>query len=259
MSSAFATEIAWRIVLVVRAAPGIELGAQGPGEQNRIGLADDDPAADVAQAEILEGRLAEQDAAALPESSEPVRDRRRLVRPGGDDAGDEPGLDDEARALVSQRDARRRLGGGRLGIGDVRLDVQHVEHASGADERARDLVHRLRGSSQRDDEERRVPVERDELADVDLPGHREPGAEPGDDHDEEPRDEDLCCVERRLRERDADAGVADLLRAVAIAVVERLLAADPAQHPQPGGGVRPERRQLADLLALDPAAAPGAA
>ncbi len=59
-SSAFATEIACEDLLVVRAAPGIELGAQLPGEENRIGLADDDPSTDVAQAEILEGGLAEQ-------------------------------------------------------------------------------------------------------------------------------------------------------------------------------------------------------
>ena len=60
----------------------------------------------------------------------------------------------------------------------------------------------------------------------------------------------LGRVERRLRQRDAHAGAAHLLRAAAVAVEERLLAADPAQHAQAGGGVGAERGQLADLLAL---------
>ena len=103
---------------------------------------------------------------------------------------------------------------------------------------------------QRDHEEGRVAVERDQLAGADRPVEREARAEPGHEHDEEARHEHLRRVERRLRQRDAHAGAADLLRAVAVAVEERLLAADPAQHAQARGRVGAERGQLADLLAL---------
>ena len=75
-------------------------------------------------------------------------------------------------------------------------------------------------------------------------------ADPRHEHDEEPRQEHLGGVERRLRRRDLDAGEANALGAQLVAVEERLLAADAAQHAQARGGVRAERRQLADLLAL---------
>ena len=150
--------------------------------------------------------------------------------------------------------ARRTPGGGsaggRLGVVDVPLDREHVQHPSRADERARDLVDGFRRGAQRDDEERRVAVEGDQLADLDLPLDGEAGTEPGDGDDEEPGDEHLGGVERRLRQRHAHAGRAHLLRAYPVAVEERLLAADPAQHAQAGGGVGAERGQLADLLAL---------
>ena len=115
---------------------------------------------------------------------------------------------------------------------------------------ARHLVDRLGGGAQRDDEERRVAVERDELADVDLAGDGETRAEPGDEHHEEAGDEHLRSVERRLRQRDPNACEPDALRRRAVAVEERLLAADPAQHTQPGGSVGAERGQVPDLLAL---------
>ena len=130
------------------------------------------------------------------------------------------------------------------------LDGEHVQHPARADERARDLVDGLRGGAQRDDEERGVAVERDQLAGLDLALDGEARAKPGDEDDEEARDEHLGGVERRLRQRDADAGHAYFLRAQFVAVVERLLAADSAQHAQAGGGVGAEGGQFADLLAL---------
>ena len=75
-------------------------------------------------------------------------------------------------------------------------------------------------------------------------------ADPRHEHDEEPRQEHLGGVERRLRRRDLDAGEAHALGAQLVAVEEGLLAADAAQHAQAGGGVGAERGQLADLLAL---------
>ena len=57
-------------------------------------------------------------------------------------------------------------------------------------------------------------------------------AGPGDEHDEEPRQEHLGGVERRLRRRDPDAREAHALGAQPVAVEERLLAADAAQHAE---------------------------
>ena len=82
------------------------------------------------------------------------------------------------------------------------------------------------------------------------PGGGEVRADPRDEDDEEPGQEHLGGVERRLRRRDPDAGEADALRALPVAVEERLLAADAAQDAEPGGGVGAERGQQADLLAL---------
>ena len=135
-------------------------------------------------------------------------------------------------------------------IGHERLDPQHVDHPAGADERPRDLVDRLPGGAQRNHEEGGVSVEGDEVARVDRPGEDEPRTDPGDDDDEDARQQHLGCVERRLRRRDANAGTPDALGALAVAIVERLLASDSAQDPEPGGGVGSERRQPADLLAL---------
>ena len=58
-------------------------------------------------------------------------------------------------------------------------------------------------------------------------------ADPGDEHDEEAGQQHLRGVERRLRRRHPDAGEAHLLRAGAVAVEERLLAADAAQDAEP--------------------------
>ena len=105
---------------------------------------------------------------------------------------------------------------------------------------------------ERDHEEPRVAVERDELAGGDLPGGREVRADPGDEDDEEPGQQHLRGVEGRLRRRHPDAGDADALGALPVAVEEDLLAADAAQDAETGCSVGAERRQQADLLALLP-------
>ena len=157
--------------------------------------------------------------------------------------------DEPARGVGEQR-ARRRLGRRLVRLAHRPLDREDGEHPPRADERARDLVHGLGRRPQRDDEERRVAVEGHEVARVDLAGQREVGAEPRDDDDEDPGEEHLRRVERRLRLRHAHAGLPDLLRAVAVAAEEHALAADAAQHAQPGHRVGAERGQLPDLLAL---------
>ena len=98
-----------------------------------------------------------------------------------------PGLDDEPGLRIRERRADGRLGDGALRLEDLALDPEHVQHLLGADVRARDLVDGLRSRAQRDDEERGVAVEGDQVADVDLPREREAGAEPGDEDDEEAR------------------------------------------------------------------------
>ena len=76
------------------------------------------------------------------------------------------------------------------------------------------------------------------------------GSRPGDQHDEEPRQKHLGRVERRLRPRHAHSHGANLLRPLAVAVEERLLAADSAEDAEAGSGVGPERGEPADLVAL---------
>src|SRR4029453_15353150 len=97
---------------------------------------------------------------------------------------------------------------------------------------------------------RRVPVEGAEPPRLDLPLAGEARAEPRYEDDEKPRDEHLRRVERGLRESDANAGLADLLRACAVAREEGLLPADPAQDTQSRSRVGAERGQLADLFTL---------
>ena len=109
--------------------------------------------------------------------------------------------------------------------------------------RARELLDRLGRRSERDHEEARVPVEGDQLAGGDLPGGGEVRADPGDEDDEEPGQEHLRGVERRLRRGDSHAGDADALRALPVAVEEHLLAADATQDAKPGRGVGAERGQ----------------
>ncbi len=213
-----------------------------------------------------------------------TRIRRRTTSSGSRSSGVSPSITPQsstrrpsrsASALVSSGEAETRqvrlpgsivrpesgstsgTPGGRLGqrlggILDRALDGEHAQHLAGTDVRARELLHRLRRRPQRDHEEPRVPVERDELAGGDLPGGGEVRADPGDEHDEEPRQEHLGRVERRLRRGDADAGDAHALGALPVAVEEGLLAADAAQHAEAGGGVGAERGQEADLLALLP-------
>ena len=169
---------------------------------------------------------------------------------GGDDARREPGRDLDARPQVGEQGARRRLRRRRVRLAHDPLDLEHAEHPPGADEGARHLVDGLRGRAERDHEERGVAVERDQVACVDRAREDEPRRDPRDDHDEDPRQEHLGGVERRLRGRDPDTGDPHRLRASAVAVEEGLLAADPAEHAQSRRRVGAERCELSDLLSL---------
>ena len=239
------------LVLAVDAAPRIELGAQRPGEEDRIRLADDDPPPHRPRSEGPRGGTSPK---TTPSSSRKRPSRSAILAASSGFAETSP---TSFPGSTTRPEPRSRSGApsggsdaGLLGLGDVPLDGEDAEHPLRADERAGDLVDGFCGRAQRQHEERGVPVEGDEVADVDLPREREACAEPRDENDEEPGHEDLGGVEGRLRQRNADACLSHLLRAVPVAVEERLLAADPAQHAQPGGGVRAESGQLPDLLPL---------
>ena len=124
------------ISLVGRARPRVELAAERAGEEQRIGLADEDPPANDASGSSVERTSAERDAGVVDEAAEPVGERPRLVGRGGDEAGEPAGLDRRARSRGRERRAGRRLGPRVAGLGDGALDREHVA-ASGGRRRAR--------------------------------------------------------------------------------------------------------------------------
>ncbi len=121
---------------------------------------------------------------------------------------------------------------------------------SRADERARHLVDRLGRGAQRDDEERGVAVERDQLAGAIFPSSAKRAPIHVTSTTKRPGTKTWAASSVDCGSRHADAGAADVLGLAAVAVEERLLAADAAQDAQAGGGVGAERGERADLLAL---------
>ena len=162
----------------------------------------------------------------------------------------EAGLDDEPGAGIDQRHSRRRLVGRGLRLRDVALDGENLQHPPRTDVCARHLVDGLGSRPERNHEERRVAVERDQLARPDSPGDRKARPEPGDEDDEEPGHEDLRGVESRLRQRDAHPGQPYLLGAAPVPIQELRLAADSPQHAEAGCRVGAESGELPDLFAL---------
>ena len=116
--------------------------------------------------------------------------------------------------------------------------------------RAAKPVDELGRRPQRKHEEGGVPVERDQLAYGDVALEGVPGAEPGDDEDEDSGQEHLGGVERGLDARHSVADPTDLLGLGRIPAQEGVFAADAAQHAQPGDRVGAQADQPAGLLAL---------
>ena len=237
---------------IVRAVPGVELVPERAGEEQRVGLADHDPSPDELDRQLGERHPAEADALALDEPAQPVGERDRVLRPVRDESGEHARRDDEPGAGVRQQRLRGRSGGRRGGIGDQRLDREDVEHPSRADEGPRHLVDGLGGRAEREHEEGGIAVERNELARGDSPVDRETSADPDDDHDEDPGQEHLRGVERRLRQGHPHSREPHLLRAASVAIEEDRLAADSPEHPEAGDRIRAESGEAADLLALLP-------
>ena len=239
-------------LVVGRPRPRVELRPEGAGEDEGIRLADEDSPAYDLERQPVEPGVAEHHAAVVDETAEPIGQSARLVGRRRDEAGQGAGGDDQARVRIDERHARRRLGQRIPRILHRAPDREHPQHSAGPDVRARELLHRLRRRPQGDHEEPRVAVERDELAGGDLPGGGEVRADPRDEHDEEPWQEHLGSVERRLRRGYPDAGEAHALGALPVTVEEGLLAPDSAQHAEARSGVGAERGQEAHLLALLP-------
>ena len=239
-SSAFATATRLEDGRIVRAVPGVELVPERAGEEQRVGLADHDPSPDELDRQLGERHPAEADALALDEPAQPVGERDRVLRPVRDEGGEHARRDDEPGAGVRQQRLRGRSGGRRGGIGDQRLDRKDVEHPSRADEGPRHLVDGLGGRAEREHEEGGIAVERNELARGDSPVDRETSADPDDGHDEDPGQEHLRGVERRLRQGHPHSREPHLLRAASVAIEEDRLAADSRGAP---GGRRPYPRR----------------
>ena len=83
-------------------SPGVENRPERAGEQHRIRLADDDARPHRVERQVAERDAAERDAGGVGETAEAVRERRGLVRAGGDDARE------RARARRRARTPRRR-------------------------------------------------------------------------------------------------------------------------------------------------------
>ena len=215
------------LLVVGRPAPRVELRAQSPGEQDGVCLADHDPAANGVRVQVGKLNLPEQDAVVAAEAPEPVGDRGHFVGIRRDQARERARLDDQTRPEIGQRHSRGRLVRRRIRLRDMALDGQNLQHPAGADIGARHLVDGLGGRAEGNHKERRVAVERDQLAGADLSREREARPEPGDEDDEEPGHEDLRGVESRLRQGNADARESNLLGTAPVPVEELRLAADP--------------------------------
>ena len=132
-------------------------------------------------------------------------------------------------------------------VGSHREDPDELPRA---DVRPAEPVDELGGRPQRQHEEGGVPIERDELTYGDVALEGVPGAEPGDDEDEDAGQEHLGGVERGLDARHPVADPTHLLGLARVPAQEGVFAADAAQHPQPRDGVGAQPDQPAGLLAL---------
>ena len=147
-----------------------------------------------------------------------------------------------ARAAPAGGSSRRRPGD------ELGLKGQHLHGPAGPDQGPGELVGGLGHRAHGQDQERGVAVEGDQLAHADLPGHGQPGPQPGDRDHEDARERDLGRVQQRLHLGRGQPGRPHLLGGGRVAAGEHRLAADAAQHPQPADGVGPDGGQLADQL-----------
>jgi hypothetical protein len=131
-----------------------------------------------------------------------------------------------------------------------RAQAEQPHDPSGPREGGRQRARRLRRRGDRDDEEGRGPVHRDQLSGADRAGHGQPGPEPGDDDEDRAGQQHLGSGEPGDAARDEDPGGPDAGRRLAGSRHEPSLAADPAEDPQPGHDVGGQRVHRGQLLAL---------
>jgi hypothetical protein len=184
-------------------------------------------------------------------ASEPVGDCRRVLGARGHDRGEQAATHDGTGQRVDQvgqgvRHCRDTLA--RWVV--VGLDGHDPQHLARGDRGPDPAVDHLDGGLQRHRQERCVPVEGDELAGRDPALEGEAGPQPGDEHHEDARQQHLRGVQRSLDAGDPQADRPHPLGLLLVSAQEGLLAADAAQHPQPGDRVGAERREVSGLLAL---------
>ena len=123
--------------------------------------------------------------------------------------------------------------------------AEDVEDPARADQGPGGSFDRHRRGAQRDDEEERIAVERDQIAGVDPAREDEPGSQPGQEDNEDPRQEHLGGVESRLEPGHPDARMAHVPGLFPIPAEEHSLATDATQNPQAGDKCRRRVRSAA--------------
>ena len=131
-----------------------------------------------------------------------------------------------------------------------RQNGEDVHDPAGGDPGPYRLAEGFGHRAQRQHQEGGVAVEGDQLARRDPAGEGGVRPQPGEGHDEDPRQQHLAGVQSGLHPGHRDPGRAHLVAAPGVAGEELLLPADAAQHPQPRHRVRAEGGEPALRLAL---------
>ncbi len=187
-------------------------------------------------------------------AAEPVREPPRLVRIAADHRGEQALGSHQTGGRVIEVTGRSGIDRGRTCDPVQRQDPDRaLRGRTGEGVRHGDLLE----VPQREKHQRRRAVDRHELTDVDLPVPGQRGSV-GDERDQQhARQQHLDRRDQRPHPRAAHGRLADLLRGAPVAAEEQLLAADAAQHAQPGHRVGSQLGGPARLLALDIGAAGG--
>ncbi len=140
------------------------------------------------------------------------------------------------------------------GVGELGGQTQERGHAPRRHQTANEVAGSLDEGGHRSDQHSDVSVDGHQLADCDLPTGRHSGREPGDRGEEQPGQPACERLDPTGHRANPVTGVSQRPRPRPIAAGVQLLAADPAEHPQPGhdvAGPRCQRRLLLAVVGLD--------